>query len=294
MLTELYLAAPSFWIGAAFVLGLCLGSFINVVVYRLPEMMQREWLTEALGFLRERDIQVDAPPPAQDTFNLAVPDSRCPRCGHKIRAWENIPVISWLVLRGKCSACKTSIAPRYPAVELLTGLMSAFVIYTLGLSTSSLLILLATWLLVAMSFIDIDHQLLPDNMTLPLLWLGLIANSVGVYVPLADAVWGAAAGYLVLWLVYWGFKIITGKEGMGYGDFKLLAALGAWMGWQALPVIILLSAVSGIVISVGQMIFGDRERTQPIPFGPYLAVAGWIALLWRDDIVRAYFSFSGL
>lgn len=294
MLTETFLAAPSLWIGVAFILGLCIGSFLNVVVYRLPEMMQREWMGEALGFLEEKKVKFEAPALPEGTFNLAVPDSRCPNCGHKIRAWENIPVISWLLLKGKCSGCQTPIAIRYPAVELLTGLLSAAVIATQGLSVASGLLLLATWMLVAMSFIDIDHQLLPDNLTLPLLWLGLAANSVGVFVPLHDAIWGACAGYLVLWSVYWGFKLLTGKEGMGYGDFKLLAALGAWMGWQALPVVIILSAVSGIVISVAQMLLAGRDRHAPIPFGPYLAVAGWIALLWRDDIVRAYFALAGI
>jgi leader peptidase (prepilin peptidase)/N-methyltransferase len=289
-------AAPIFWVGVAFVLGLCIGSFLNVVIYRLPEMMRRDWLRECVEFLQEQGYTFKTRPaePEESVFNLAKPDSRCPQCGHKIRAWENLPVISYLALGGKCSACKTPISWRYPAIEMFTGLLSAIVIWQLGLTPGSLLILVATWALVALSFIDIDHQLLPDSITLPLLWLGLLANSMGIFVPLIDAVWGAMVGYLILWSVYWGFKLLTGKEGMGYGDFKLLAAFGAWMGWQALPVIILLSAVSGIVVSVAQMVFGDRERNQPIPFGPYLAIAGWIAFLWRDEIVRTYLQMSGL
>ena len=232
--------------------------------------------------------------PTEAVFNLAKPDSRCPGCGHAIRAWENLPVLSYLLLGGKCSSCKSPIAWRYPAIELLTGVLSALVIWQLGLTAGSLMILLATWALIALSFIDIDHQLLPDSITLPFLWLGLLVNSFGLFVPLSDAVWGAIAGYLILWSVYWSFKLLTGKEGMGYGDFKLLAAFGAWMGWQALPVIILLSALSGIAVTLLQMLIAGRSRHQPIPFGPYLAIAGWIALLWRDDIVRAYFGIGGL
>lgn len=296
MLEQLWQATPILWIGVAFVLGLCIGSFLNVVIYRLPEMMRRDWLAECREFLQEQGIALagDTPTDSGETFNLSHPASRCPSCGHKIRPWENIPVVSYLALGGKCSGCKTSISWRYPAIELLTGILSAIVVWQLGLTPGSLLILLMTWTLVALSFIDIDHQLLPDSITLPLLWLGLLANSMGIFVPLLDAVWGAIAGYLVLWSVYWGFKLLTGKEGMGYGDFKLLAAFGAWMGWQALPVIILLSAVSGIIITVAQMLLAGRSRHQPIPFGPYLALAGWIALLWRDAIVQAYLGISGL
>jgi leader peptidase (prepilin peptidase)/N-methyltransferase len=287
---------PAFlWIGVAFIFGRGIGPFLNVVIYRLPEMMRRSWLHECIEFLQEQGLTLDPKqlPANEEPFSLALPASRCPSCGHQIRPWENIPVLSYLVLGGKCSQCKTHIAWRYPAIELLTGLLSAIVIWQLGLTPGSLLILLATWTLLALSFIDIDHLLLPDSITLPLLWLGLLANSIGTFVPLVDAVWGAMAGYLVLWSVYWGFKLLTGKEGMGYGDFKLLAAFGAWMGWQALPVIILLSALSGIVVTVSQMIIAGRSRHQPIPFGPYLAIAGWIALLWRDDIVRSYLGITG-
>ena len=296
MLEQNWQAAPILWIGVAFILGLCIGSFLNVVIYRLPEMMRRGWLQECVDFLHEQGHSLEQLklPASEQPFNLARPASRCPCCGHAIRPWENIPVLSYLILGGKCSQCKTHIAWRYPAIESLCALLSAIVIWQLGLSPGSLLILLATWALLALSFIDIDHQLLPDSITLPLLWLGLLANSLEIYVPLADAVWGAMAGYLALWSVYWGFKLLTGKEGMGYGDFKLLAAFGAWMGWQALPVIIMLSAVSGIVVTVSQMILAGRSRHQPIPFGPYLAIAGWIALLWRDDIVRSYLGLTGL
>jgi leader peptidase (prepilin peptidase)/N-methyltransferase len=296
MLQQSWQAAPILWIGVAFILGLCIGSFLNVVIYRLPEMMRREWLGECVEFLQDQGHRIDPPlkAPTEAVFNLAKPDSRCPGCGHGIRAWENLPVISYVLLGGKCSSCKTPISWRYPAIELFTGVLSALVIWQLGLGPGSLMILFVTWALVALSFIDIDHQLLPDSITLPLLWLGLLVNSFELFVPLIDAVWGAIAGYLILWSVYWGFKLLTGKEGMGYGDFKLLAAFGAWMGWQALPVIILLSALSGIVVTVLQMLLSGRSRHQPIPFGPYLAIAGWIALLWRDDIVRAYFGISGL
>jgi leader peptidase (prepilin peptidase)/N-methyltransferase len=296
MLQQSWQAAPLLWIGVAFILGLCIGSFLNVVIYRLPEMMRREWQRDCVDFLQEQGHSISPQPeaPKETVFNLAKPDSRCPQCGHAIRVWENLPLLSYVFLGGKCSQCKTPISWRYPAIELLSGILSALVIWKLGLTPASLLILVATWALVALSFIDIDHQLLPDSITLPLLWLGLLANSLGTFVPLLDAVWGAIAGYLILWSVYWGFKLLTGKEGMGYGDFKLLAAFGAWMGWQALPVIILLSAVSGIAVTLAQMMLAGRSRHQPIPFGPYLAIAGWIALLWRDDIVRAYFGISGL
>lgn len=296
MLEQSWQAAPILWIGVAFILGLCIGSFLNVVIYRLPEMMRRDWLAECIDFIREQGLALKQDPeaPGEQRFNLSQPASRCPQCGHQIRPWENIPLLSFAVLGGKCSQCKTTIPWRYPAIELLTGLLSAAVIWQLGLSPASLMVLLATWVLVALSFIDIDHQLLPDSITLPFLWLGLLANSMGMFVSLPDAVWGAMGGYLFLWSVYWGFKLLTGKEGMGYGDFKLLAAFGAWMGWQALPVIVLLSALSGIAITVTQMLLAGRSRHQAIPFGPYLAVAGWIALLWRDDIVRAYLGYAGL
>jgi leader peptidase (prepilin peptidase) / N-methyltransferase len=264
---------------AALVFGLLIGSFLNVVIYRIPKMMQREsdnYVANELG----KEL------PYTDRFNLMVPRSACPHCGHQITALENIPVISWLVLRGKCSACKAPISARYPAIELLTGLLSAVMVWTFGSGWMGLATLVFLWLLVAMTFIDFDTQLLPDDLTYPLLWLGLLLNLNGTFVPLRDAVIGAAAGYLALWSVYWLFKLATGKEGMGYGDFKLLAALGAWLGWKMLPTIILLSSVVGAIVGISLIVVARRGRDKPIPFGPYLAAAGLIALLYGEPIMR--------
>jgi leader peptidase (prepilin peptidase) / N-methyltransferase len=264
---------------AALVFGLLIGSFLNVVIYRIPKMMQREsdnYVANELG----KEL------PHTDRFNLMVPRSACPHCGHQITALENIPVISWLVLRGKCSQCKAPISARYPSIELLTGLLSAVMVWTFGSGWMGLATLVFVWLLVAMTFIDYDTQLLPDDLTYPLLWLGLLLNLDGTFVPLRDAVIGAAAGYLALWSVYWLFKLATGKEGMGYGDFKLLAALGAWLGWKMLPTIILLSSVVGAIVGISLIAFARRGRDKPIPFGPYLAAAGLIALLYGEPIMR--------
>jgi leader peptidase (prepilin peptidase)/N-methyltransferase len=264
---------------AAVVLGLLIGSFLNVVIYRIPAMMQREsdnYVANELG----KEL------PHTDRFNLMVPRSRCPHCGHQITALENIPVISWLVLRGKCSACKAPISARYPAIELFTGLLSGLLVWTFGSGPVGLATLLFAYLLVAMTWIDYDTQLLPDDLTYPLLWAGLLLNLNGTFVPLHEAVIGAAAGYLALWAVYWLFKLATGKEGMGYGDFKLLAALGAWLGWKMLPTIILLSSVVGAVVGISLIVFAKRGRDKPIPFGPYLAAAGMIALLYGGPLVR--------
>jgi leader peptidase (prepilin peptidase) / N-methyltransferase len=264
---------------AALVFGLLIGSFLNVVIYRIPKMMQREsdnYVANELG----KEL------PYTDRFNLMVPRSACPHCGHQITALENIPVISWLFLRGKCSACKAPISARYPAIELLTGLLSAVMVWTFGSGWMGLATLVFLWLLVAMTFIDFDTQLLPDDLTYPLLWLGLLLNLNGTFVPLRDAVIGAAAGYLALWSVYWLFKLATGKEGMGYGDFKLLAALGAWLGWKMLPTIILLSSVVGAIVGISLIVVARRGRDKPIPFGPYLAAAGLIALLYGEPIMR--------
>jgi leader peptidase (prepilin peptidase)/N-methyltransferase len=264
---------------AAVVLGLLIGSFLNVVIYRIPAMMQREsdnYVANELG----KEL------PHTDRFNLMVPRSRCPHCGHQITALENIPVISWLVLRGKCSACKAPISARYPAIELFTGLLSGLLVWTFGSGSVGLATLLFAYLLVAMTCIDYDTQLLPDDLTYPLLWAGLLLNLNGTFVPLHEAVIGAAAGYLALWSVYWLFKLATGKEGMGYGDFKLLAALGAWLGWKMLPTIILLSSVVGAVVGISLIVFAKRGRDKPIPFGPYLAAAGMIALLYGGPLVR--------
>ena len=257
--------------------GLLIGSFLNVVIHRIPKMMQREsdnYVAQESG----KEL------PHTDRYNLMAPRSCCPHCGHQISALENIPVVSWLVLRGKCRNCKAPISPRYPVVELITGLLSAFLVWTFGSGLAGLGTLLFVYLLIAMTWIDYDTKLLPDDLTLPLLWAGLLININGTFVPLQDAVIGAAAGYLVLWGVYHLFKAVTGKEGMGYGDFKLLAALGAWLGWAMLPTIILLSSVVGAVVGISLIVFAKRGRDNPIPFGPYLAAAGLIALVWGTQL----------
>lgn len=277
-----------FFLVMSAIFGLLVGSFLNVVIHRLPKMMEQEWRAQSLEFLGQE------PAEPETRMTLSTPNSSCPQCGHAIRPWENIPVISYLFLRGKCSNCKAGISLRYPLVELLTGALTLVVVHHFGASWQSLLAFAFTAMLIAMSMIDFDTQLLPDKLTLPLLWLGLIANSFGLFTSLQDAVWGAVAGYLVLWGVFHLFKILTGKEGMGYGDFKLLAALGAWMGWQALPMIILLSSLVGAIIGISLILFRGRDRQIPIPFGPYLAIAGWIALLWSDEITGAYLRFAGL
>lgn len=271
----------------AALLGLLVGSFLNVVIHRLPKMMELEWQQQA------RDA-LSLPQPEQEaTYNLVLPNSACPHCGHEIRAWENIPVISYLALRGKCSACKAPISARYPLVELATALLSGFVAWHFGFTWQAGAMLLLTWGLLAMSLIDVDHQLLPDALVLPLLWLGLIVNYFGLFTSLGDALWGAVFGYLSLWSVYWLFKLLTGKEGMGYGDFKLLAMLGAWGGWQVLPLTILFSSLVGAVLGVILLRLRNAETSTPIPFGPYLAIAGWIALLWGDQITTTYLQFAG-
>ncbi|HCY62387.1 MAG TPA: prepilin peptidase [Oxalobacteraceae bacterium] len=282
----LLFAAPGSLPSAAVagILGLLIGSFLNVVIHRLPKMMQREsdnYVAHESG----------KPLPHQDRYDLVMPRSACPHCGHAITAWENIPVISYLALRGKCISCKAPISPRYPAVELLTGALSFYLVWHFGSGAAGLGSLLFAWLLIAMTFIDADTQLLPDDLTYPLLWAGLLINLQGTFVPLADAVIGAAAGYLVLWSVYWLFKLATGKEGMGYGDFKLLAALGAWLGWKMLPVIILLSSLVGAVVGIALIVFSRHGREKPIPFGPYLAAAGMIAMLYGSAITEAYLDY---
>jgi len=271
----------------ALLTGLLIGSFLNVVIYRLPIMMQRDWREQA------REILELPSEPQTTTFNLVLPNSSCPHCSHEIKPWENIPVISYLFLRGKCSSCKSPISLRYPLVELTCGLLSAFIAWHFGFTWQAGGMLLLTWGLLAMSLIDVDHQLLPDSLVLPLLWLGLIANSFGLFASLEDALWGAIAGYLSLWSVYWLFKLVTGKEGMGYGDFKLLAMLGAWGGWQVLPLTILLSSLVGAVLGTIMLRMRNAESSTPIPFGPYLAIAGWIALLWGEQITSSYLQIAG-
>jgi leader peptidase (prepilin peptidase)/N-methyltransferase len=277
---------PAFVLCASLV-GLVVGSFLNVVIYRLPVMMQRDWRQQA------REILELPEESRQDTFNLVLPNSCCPHCQHQIKPWENIPVISYLFLRGKCSNCKAPISLRYPLIELTCGVLSGYIAYHFGFGWQAAGMLLLTWGLLAMSMIDCDHQLLPDALVLPLLWLGLIANQFGLFTSLEDALWGAIAGYLSLWSVYWLFKLLTGKEGMGYGDFKLLAMLGAWGGWQVLPLTILLSSLVGAVLGVIMLRLRNQETSTPIPFGPYLAIAGWIALLWGDQITATYLQFAG-
>ena len=270
-------------------LGLMVGSFLNVVIHRLPLMMEHEWKQQCHELLNDGTIPVEHQ--EADTFNLAVPRSRCPHCGHLISAAENIPVLSYLALGGKCSDCKAPISKRYPLIELVTGLLSALIAYQFGATAVTALLLLFCWALIALTMIDFDHQLLPDSITLPLLWLGLIANSFGLLTDIHSALWGAVAGYLVLWSVYWLFKLVTGKEGMGYGDFKLLAALGAWMGWQMLPLIIILSSFVGAALGIGLIAVKGRDQQQPMPFGPFLAIAGGIAMLWGPQIVNSYWQW---
>ena len=266
------------------VFGLLIGSFLNVVIHRIPKMMQREsdnYVAHESG----------KPLPHEERYDLVMPRSACPQCGHQITAIENIPVLSYAFLRGKCIACKTPISIRYPIVELLTGLLSALLIWHFGSGLLGLTTLIFTYLLIAMTFIDADTQLLPDDLTLPLLWLGLLINLNGTFVPLQEAVIGAAAGYLSLWAIYWLFKLATGKEGMGYGDFKLLAALGAWLGWKMLPVIVLLSSLVGAVVGIALILLARHGRDIPIPFGPYLAAAGLIALLYGKPLTQMYLGF---
>lgn len=274
-------ADPAVFALAAGLLGLMVGSFINVVIHRLPIMMERDWALQCAELKGEA-------PPAFEPLTLARPRSRCPQCGHPIGALENIPLVSWLILRGQCKGCAAPIPLRYPLVEALTGLLFAFTAWHFGFTAAGLGALAFVAALVALTGIDFDTQLLPDDITLPLLWLGLALNAFSVYTDLKSAVIGAMAGYLSLWVVYWGFKLVTGKEGMGYGDFKLLAALGAWLGWQMLPLAILLSSFVGAVVGIALMVFARHGRNVPIPFGPYLAAAGIIALIWGKPLTRAY------
>lgn len=279
--------SPTFFIGFTFVLSLLVGSFLNVVIYRTPVMMKRGWENEIYAY-QNPDADPNDYPHSGTAFNLITPNSTCPKCGHKIRAWENIPVLSWLFLRGKCSTCNTSISARYPSIELLTALLSALAAWQLGYAPITLAFIVGTWLLVAMTFIDIDEMLLPDTLTLSLLWLGLLVTAVFEPAYLIDAVFGAIAGYLSLFTVYWLFKLATGKEGMGFGDFKLLAAIGVWVGWQHLPIVILLSSAVGAVVGIALMIIQKKGRTLAIPFGPYLAAAGYLTVLYGDAIADWY------
>jgi leader peptidase (prepilin peptidase)/N-methyltransferase len=301
---ELLQTSPAALITVAVVLGLLVGSFLNVVIHRTPKVLVREWRTQSVDIMSEWAHEADAPPTvraagnglaelrtalaAAPRYNLVVPRSACPKCQHKITALENIPVLSWLWLRGRCAGCQTPISARYPIVEAITGLLSGYVAWRFGFTLAMLGALIFCWALIAGTFIDFDTQLLPDDITLPLLWLGLLFNLGGTFTSLPSAVIGAIAGYLSLWSVYWVFKYATGKEGMGYGDFKLLAAIGAWLGWKMLPAVILLSSLVGAVVGILLIWLAKHGRHVPIPFGPYLAAAGIIALFWGDAINRAY------
>jgi leader peptidase (prepilin peptidase)/N-methyltransferase len=288
---EAFRALPWFFVVTVLVVGTMVGSFLNVVIHRLPKMMENEWRQQCIEFLQPEEATKAAdaaaanPPPR---YSLVVPRSACPSCGHKISAMENVPIVSYLFLRGKCSACKTSIGIRYPIVEALTGVASAYAAWRFGVSWTAAFALLYIWALVALTFIDADTTLLPDDITLPLLWVGLLANVGGTFTDLTSAVIGAVAGYLILWSVYWAFKLLTGKDGMGYGDFKLLAAIGAWLGWQLLPLVILLSAMVGTIVGLAGIILQGRERGAKLPFGPYLAAAGFIALFWGKALNTWY------
>jgi leader peptidase (prepilin peptidase)/N-methyltransferase len=286
---ELLGQSPALLQAGAAALGLLVGSFLNVVALRLPVMMERAWRRECAELLG-----TGASTTATPALSLLQPPSRCPHCGHAIRAWENVPVLSWLLLRGRCSACRGHISVRYPIVEALTGLLSWAVASQLGWGWPLAAALLLTWALLALAVIDVDQQLLPDQITLPFLWLGLLLNAFGVFTDPVSAILGAVSGYLSLWAVYQVFKRLTGKEGMGYGDFKLLALFGAWLGWQMLPQIVLISALVGAVVGVTLVALRRHERSVPIPFGPYLAAAGWIALLWGEQINATYLQFAGI
>ncbi len=288
-----YLAAnPAALILVCVLFGLLVGSFLNVVIHRIPKMMEATWRQEARELLEQPAPKGEETPPL---FNLVTPGSHCPHCNHRIRWYENVPVVSWALLKGRCSGCKAPISKRYPIIELLTALVAGLCAWRFGYDPWLIFMLYGSFTLLALAVIDLDTTLLPDDLTYPLLWAGLLAAVLGISpVSLSDAVIGAMAGYLALWSLYWVFKLLTGKEGMGYGDFKLLAALGAWLGWQYLPVVVLLSSVVGLVFAVSMMASGSVKRDQGIPFGPYLAIAGWIALLWGEAIVSSYLGLFNL
>lgn len=279
---ELLQGSTAFLLFVLTVLGLMVGSFLNVVIHRLPIMMEREWQQECQHFLHP-----DQPPEALPVYNLAIPASACPNCGHKIRPWQNIPVFSYLLLGGKCAGCRTTISIRYPLVEATGAILAVLIGLTFGASWQTLVLCPVAWALLALTMIDLDTQLLPDVITLPLLWAGLMVNSFAVIVPLSDALWGTVGGYLILWTVYHVFKALTGKEGMGYGDFKLLAALGAWLGWLMLLPMIILSSLVGLVLAVGFIALNKQDRSEPMPFGPSIAIAGLIAMLWGQPLLSA-------
>jgi len=291
-----YLAQdPTAFIITAGIFGLFLGSFLNVVIYRTPVMLDKEWREAATEILQEQDIKVEAPEnKTEEPFNLVVPRSACPSCGHQITALENVPLLSYLFLGGKCSSCKTSISIRYPLIELLTGILFAYAAFHFGWGMQAAGTMVLAAFLIVLIFIDIDRKLLPDNIVYPLLWIGIVFNLENTYVPLDISVIGALAGYLSLWSIFWLFKLVTGKEGMGYGDFKLLAALGAWLGWKMLPLIIMLSSVVGAILGILILVLNKKGRDTTLPFGPYLAIAGLIALFWGDILINQYFMLMGI
>jgi leader peptidase (prepilin peptidase) / N-methyltransferase len=286
-LIETFRAVPWFFVVTAVIFGALVGSFLNVVIHRLPKMMENDWRAQCVEFLHPEQVEKESVQP-KVRYNLVVPRSGCPTCGHKITALENIPVLSYLALRGKCSGCSAPISARYPLVEALTAGLTGFLAWHFGVTSAAAFAIIFLWALVALTFIDADTTLLPDDITLPLLWLGLLVNLSSTFTTIQSAVVGSVAGYLVLWCVYWLFKLITGKEGMGYGDFKLLAAIGAWLGYQVLPLVILLSAAVGAIVGIVGILFRGRERGAKLPFGPYLAAAGLIALIWGAPLNAWY------
>lgn len=281
---------PAVWVGFVFLFSLLVGSFLNVVIYRLPVMMEKQWLCECRELLED---ELKKPNKEKDTerFSLVKPDSHCPKCKSPVKAWQNIPVISYLLLKGKCHNCKTPISARYPLIEFFTAVASAVVAWKFGYSAQAAVLIPLTWAFVCLIFIDIDHMLLPDQITLPLLWALLLASTQDVFLSPSSAIIGAAIGYLSLWSVYWVFKLVTGKEGMGHGDFKLMAVVGAVVGAIKLPMVILMSSLVGVVIGVAGIIFAGKDGNKPIPFGPYIAIAGWIVMLWGTEIFDWYIKF---
>jgi len=289
MLSSFSLLATEIWVTIAFILGLLVGSFLNVVIYRLPKRMQFEWTQQSYEWLNKEPYSTVEEPPG-----IVFPASHCGHCKTPIKAWQNIPVVSFLLLKGRCGHCQQSISWRYPAIELLTAILSAYVMYHFGWSLQALFGLLLTWALVALTFIDFDHQLLPDDIVFPTLWLGLGLSTYTIFTQPSNAIIGAIAGYLSLWCVFQLFKLLTGKEGMGFGDFKLLSLFGAWFGWQVLPQIVLLSTLLGSIVGLTLIITGNTTRDKPMPFGPYLAIAGWVAMLWGEQINQLYLTSIGL
>ncbi len=287
MFSELSVLPYEYHVGIALILGLLVGSFLNVVIYRYPKLLKYQWSSQSHEWLHDEPYSEKQPP------GIVFPGSHCGHCKHQIKAWQNIPLLSFIFLKGKCSNCKTKISFRYPLVELLTGLLTAYVVYHFGWSIQAAYGVLLTWVLVALSFIDYDHQLLPDDMVLPFLWLGLGLSLIPVFTDPVSSIVGAIAGYLVLWLVFHLFKKITGKDGMGHGDFKLLALFGAWFGWQYLPQILLISSIVGSIAGIALIALKKTSSDNAIPFGPFIATAGWIAMLWGDYINELYLSYSG-